>query len=772
MDKTEIENDKTQMENTTEIEDLTEIENTIASTDSNQDQAQYRIEFKDFKTIRQFPTSGAEADIYLLEKDNEQFVLKLYRFNMKPSRDILSKLKELGRKYPEDIIKIYDIGFDETLHRWYELQEHARFGSLKDLMQEKHDVLENNMQEVIREMALLLKTLHFENIIHRDIKPDNLLVRTIDPLDLIITDFGISSVLDEELSKKMTTKSGTRIYFAPESFSGVVGKEVDYWAMGMILLEILIGDNIFRGINEGMVAHEIFTKGVKIPSSLDSHMQLLLKGLLTRDPKTRWTHEEVFQWLEGKVNIKIGYSYDEEEHSNMQPYTFEQEKFYDMKNLLIKMYKPEYIDQAMEHIMRGYMNQWLEKNELLDDAIMLDKLKKGSNHDLILHNIFSHYVQPDKFMFLGKLINKNNVTKFLVHCIDNNASGIEKRICDALENGVLLIAAKNFFKTNNGDQEALLDMLNQVTKTKSYMDTYCLIKAENENHIAYNLLQSDIIIEAGIVAAIYNLFNKEKLVFPQKFIDDLEQDSLIVEKVFPSPPIEEGSSVAPAPKYEVEVSSQIVVRSKGHEPYLMYYLESSYLLQDLFMTEGELDFFLKHKNLMGFSSVDRDEILQNVDKYIEIAKIAKSINSDNIEEYSKIYKNINLDMGKIIMQNSYTYPRFKKKIDTNILSDFIFTTKQLTERELYTVRKFLISWKREEFRGILIFLIIWLLVFYIFSLMMPDGSSPYIVNFVLFGIGFIMWKSHIAVYNIRELKKLTRKSSILYKYINNMKGWD
>jgi len=691
MDRTEIEIEKTQIEDATHIEEVTEIEKPLVETTVTDKRDLHSIKFQDFKTIKQFPTSGAEADIYLLEKEGEQFVLKLYRFNMKPSRDMIDKLKDLGRKYPEDIIEIYDIGFDEALHRWYELQEYAKFGSLKDLMNDENGLLQNNINTVIRETALLLTTLHSENIIHRDIKPDNLLVRTMEPLDLIITDFGISSVLDEELSKKMTTKSGTRIYFAPESFSGVIGKEVDYWAMGMILLEILIGDNVFRGINEGMVAHEIFTKGVEVPEHLNEGLQLLIKGLLTREPKKRWGEEQIFKWLDGERNIPVGYSYVDAHSSNVTAYTFKSKKFYDLNALLVEMYTEENYDDGKEHIMRGYVTKWLESNHDFDQSVSIEKLKINSDSDIAIYDIFNYFLKPDKLLFLSKVINLHNLTIFVGHCIADEASKREKRICKLLLNGTLYEIAKKFFSNKSSD-DVLIEMLQLASKSKDLKEVFFLLK------------KNDIIFDA---------LNHEIYVLPSSIQEDMDKKNIVID----------------------ENKNQIVIKTKDN---MVFFIYDKLLLKSktMLMTHKEIEFFMKNQDKLFKKPVSETEIVKNVDLYIEVSRLAKSITAENVHDYAKTY------MQMDVIKSWFLKPKFIVGFPKR-LAVMVFATesKHYTEQELETIRKQLKAYRIMSWRKIVIVEVI-LVVLIILS---PKFLQQIIVlmMFVVMTVPYLFWNKRI-----------------------------
>jgi serine/threonine protein kinase len=177
--------------------------------------------FRNYSVIQQLPTSGSESDIYLVEKDSEQFILKLFRYRIEPKTEILNKIVSLSAVHTDELIRMYEFGYDESTQRWYSIQEYARHGSLKPLIGELPKLSEDKKDEmfnsILYEISNSLKLLHENEILHLDLKPANVLARSLTPFDLVLIDFGISSNLDSELSKKFTAVRGTPMYQSPES---------------------------------------------------------------------------------------------------------------------------------------------------------------------------------------------------------------------------------------------------------------------------------------------------------------------------------------------------------------------------------------------------------------------------------------------------------------------------------------------------------------------------------------------------------------------------
>lgn len=204
--------------------------------------------FHTYRLLREFPAAGGEADIWLVQKERDLYVLKQYRRGIEPNKKVLGIISRISGRNPQHLIRIFEHGYDEESGRWYEILEYARYGSLKELLQGQ-DISRSALRTIIEDITASLNALHDSNILHLDLKPSNILIRSLRPLDLILTDFGISSLLDTDVTRHITTTKGTPMYWAPEQMGNVVGKEADFWALGVIILEILQKKHPFDGLN-------------------------------------------------------------------------------------------------------------------------------------------------------------------------------------------------------------------------------------------------------------------------------------------------------------------------------------------------------------------------------------------------------------------------------------------------------------------------------------------------------------------------------------------
>lgn len=197
----------------------------------------------------------------------------------------------------QNILTLVD--YFETLNNLYLVTDLALGGELFDRICRKGSYYESDAADLIRATLSAVAYLHDHGIVHRDLKPENLLFRTPeDNADLLIADFGLSRIMDEEQFHVLTTTCGTPGYMAPEIFKKTGhGKPVDIWAIGVITYFLLCGytpfdrDSNLEEMQAILIADYSFTpieywRGVSL-SARD-----FIKRCLTIDPTQRMTAHE------------------------------------------------------------------------------------------------------------------------------------------------------------------------------------------------------------------------------------------------------------------------------------------------------------------------------------------------------------------------------------------------------------------------------------------------------------------------------------------------
>lgn len=249
-----------------------------------------------YEVCAEFATVGSEADVFRVIEAGSgvERVLKLYRRGILPDVDAVRALQMADLR--PHVVEVVDIGESEGV--WFEVLEWCEWGSLRDLTR---NGTRPNIVEVIRELSDALESVHAAGLVHRDVKPENVLVRTLQPLDLVLGDFGLVRAL--EASVRWTKAWGSVAYAPPEMDAGEVSSAWDWWSLGMLVAEHATGHHPFeidgRMMSDQQVRGSLAQRPVDLSTITDSRVKLLCTGLLTRDRHHRWGHEQITAWLNG-----------------------------------------------------------------------------------------------------------------------------------------------------------------------------------------------------------------------------------------------------------------------------------------------------------------------------------------------------------------------------------------------------------------------------------------------------------------------------------------
>ena len=256
------------------------------------------VQYKNLKCLSD--TSG-EAQVFLVENEGQEYVLKVYY----PSFDVNKKLLQTIRSFDfEMIVRIYDFGktYVEGKHRYYELMEYLRGGSLNQY-QLGGDM--SQFRRIALQGAAALAYCHNNNILHKDIKPSNFFFRDETHEELVLGDFGISSLLEQDGKAHRTSQARTPIYAAPEMYSDVIDGVVeltsaaDFYSLGMTLFALWLGENPMSS-NERVMMRQKNEGRLPRLNELPENVKLIIQGLTAVNPMSRWGYEQVEKWFLGE----------------------------------------------------------------------------------------------------------------------------------------------------------------------------------------------------------------------------------------------------------------------------------------------------------------------------------------------------------------------------------------------------------------------------------------------------------------------------------------
>ncbi|KAF1993990.1 Ca/Cm-dependent protein kinase B [Amniculicola lignicola CBS 123094] len=218
-------------------------------------------------------------------------------------RNEIAVLKRVSMGH-RNILTLVD--YFETMNNLYLVTDLALGGELFDRICRKGNYYESDAADLIRASLSAVAYLHDHGIVHRDLKPENLLFRTPeDNADLLIADFGLSRIMDEEQFHVLTTTCGTPGYMAPEIFRKTGhGKPVDIWALGVITYFLLCGytpfdrDSNLEEMQAILVADYSFTP-LEYWRGVSQTAREFIRRCLTVDPAGRMTAHEALShpWI-------------------------------------------------------------------------------------------------------------------------------------------------------------------------------------------------------------------------------------------------------------------------------------------------------------------------------------------------------------------------------------------------------------------------------------------------------------------------------------------
>jgi len=211
----------------------------------------------------------------------------------------ISIMKSL--KHP-NIIPLIDLFEDNTF--LYIVLELIHGGELFERIVEHGNFGEQDAANILRQILSAVAYLHKNDIAHRDLKPENVLVCGPDNnLQIVVADFGLSRILNEEENTKYLTYCGSPEYVAPEIIEmQPYSKAVDLWAVGVMSYVLLTGFMPFYSKSPKELFNQI--KGVKYNwedcPDVGHHAKDFVSKLLVKDPKARFSAEQALEhpWLQ------------------------------------------------------------------------------------------------------------------------------------------------------------------------------------------------------------------------------------------------------------------------------------------------------------------------------------------------------------------------------------------------------------------------------------------------------------------------------------------
>src|ERR671914_696788 len=246
---------------------------------------------------------GGMSRVYLAsrERDDEPLVVKILRSEVPADRRSLARFMEeyslVERIQSRHVARVYDHGTSEE--HAYLVMEFFEGGDLMKRLAGKA-LAPAECLRLFRELMMALGDIHEKGILHRDLKPQNLMFRS--DGSLAIVDFGIAKHIDAADMTGQGEILGTPRYMSPEQVQGkALDLRTDIYSAGVLLFQMLTGKHLFDGDTAVEVAlHHLNTPPPSLPDEL-SRYQRLMDKLVEKDREARFRNaDEVLGYLARK----------------------------------------------------------------------------------------------------------------------------------------------------------------------------------------------------------------------------------------------------------------------------------------------------------------------------------------------------------------------------------------------------------------------------------------------------------------------------------------
>ncbi len=211
--------------------------------------------------------SGGFGTVYLAEQVHEHTqaavkVLHIPHISGEDLRDFINEARTMRLRHPH-ILPLLDFGISHDNFPFL-VMEYAPEGTVRDRHPRNERVALSTIISYVDQLASALQYAHDQRIIHRDVKPENILVRS--DGSLMVSDFGVAKLLEQDVVISQQKQLGSPAYMAPEQQRGYPCFASDQYALAVVIYEWICGVRPFQGLRLSVTDRHM---NISPPSLLD-----------------------------------------------------------------------------------------------------------------------------------------------------------------------------------------------------------------------------------------------------------------------------------------------------------------------------------------------------------------------------------------------------------------------------------------------------------------------------------------------------------------------
>ena len=242
---------------------------------------------------------GGFSDVYLGEHVylKTQAAIKVLRTQLASDdlKDFLHEARIIAHLKHPHIVRVLEFGVEEDDSQIFLVMDYAPNGTLRQQHPKGTRLEMSCIIQYVRQVADALQYAHDQRLIHRDVKPENMLLGQNN--EVLLSDFGVATVFQNSLSFDKQEIVGTLGYIAPEQLRGRPRRASDQYALGIVVYEWLTGERPFQGSPSEIIGQHMLTPPpplhLKAPSIPPSIEEVVLQAL-EKDPSKRFSCVQAF----------------------------------------------------------------------------------------------------------------------------------------------------------------------------------------------------------------------------------------------------------------------------------------------------------------------------------------------------------------------------------------------------------------------------------------------------------------------------------------------
>jgi ribosomal protein S18 len=453
-----------------------------------------------YKIISKIEEGGMSTIWQAFDNNDNKVVVKVLKKNLTSNRveDIIrfkGEATNVSKLLSEGIAKVYDIGEYENLY--YIVLEYVEGDNLQELLNKGCIFSIDEVLNIIYDLCKILKEVHSINIIHKDIKPGNVIVKKVlkdsnETYKVTLIDFGLSLIrnFDFENSSNLI---GTVLYMPPEQsgfIKSTIDDRADLYSLGIMFYQLLSNRLPFEGNDLNSIIYQHIakkpTKLTKINHQLPVVLEKIVFKLIEKEPEKRYQSvlsliKDIELFKKGDVNFEPGLN----------------------DNLLKLNYRTNLIGRETEY---NYLKEKIDESVKGVGSICILKGIAGSGKTRLVEELRS-YIYKEKIVFIeGKCFLGentvpfdsfkeafNNYVKYFKKYSDKDKIKIKNNIKKYIgELGKVVIDFNPVLKDIIGDVKSTtkLDLINEKARLNIVITD--LIKAISKSHKGLVVLIDDI----------------------------------------------------------------------------------------------------------------------------------------------------------------------------------------------------------------------------------------------------------------------------------------